>query len=512
MSQGDLALLLRQNKSWHSGISAENLYEITRAWWVMSPANAQRVARVLAVAGGIVREVYQPTRWLASPVEGLENRIGFDGVVASDRERYVGRDVTHLFRHGSANPVRYLPLDALTADAVGAPDPAAKFSSARAEQFPDGAVEPGLLERILPLLDAFENDLLWAQSRAGQELFHSNTIAWLLRNFPVPCAPLLDLLGATRYKGVNQIGVLRERRHLDIVVDPAGTSPKVVVENKLYSVPYPSQLSKYNAYPLPWSPQHGEGGAEATRYVLLSLMAPSFPLPSPWVHVGYRDLTEALDQIDADALERTSDQFIRYRALTHRLVALAEAVNPAQALDEQFSATDVVAQLPGGGLDGAIARMRFSGLAQVIQTHFSQTKSFEVGGDRGGIITYWRRLAGQRGIGWQFQENQLRFYITVEDPDLLGKAKRAAREALVEAEHADFFDHIDVEAILGCDLRAKSYAPGQWLGFNPGFVYRHRPVRPATSTARLAQALASMTRRVDDFADKAGFKVGYDVN
>jgi hypothetical protein len=31
-----------------------------------------------------------------------------------------------------------------------------------------------------PLLNAFENDLLWAQSRAGQELFHSNTIAWLL--------------------------------------------------------------------------------------------------------------------------------------------------------------------------------------------------------------------------------------------------------------------------------------------------------------------------------------------
>ena len=109
MSQGDLALLLRLNKSWHDGISAEDLYEITRAWWVMSPANAQSAARVLAVAGGIVREVYQPTQWLRSPVEGLENRIGFDGVVASDRETYVGRDVTHLFRHGSANPVRYLP-------------------------------------------------------------------------------------------------------------------------------------------------------------------------------------------------------------------------------------------------------------------------------------------------------------------------------------------------------------------------------------------------------------------
>ena len=269
MSQNDLALLLRLNKSWHDGISAENLYEITRAWWVMSPANAQRVARVLAVAGGIVREVYQPVRWLASPVEGLENRIGFDGVVACDRERYVGRDVTHLFRQGSANPVRYLPLDALTRDAVCPPDPAATFSSAGAERAADGAVEPGLLERILPLLTAFENDLLWAQSRAGQELFHSNTIAWLLKNFPVPCAPLLDLLGATSYTDVSQISVRRERRHLDIVIDPVGASPKVVVENKLYSVPYPAQLTKYNTYPLPWSPQHGESGARATRYVLL---------------------------------------------------------------------------------------------------------------------------------------------------------------------------------------------------------------------------------------------------
>jgi hypothetical protein len=61
MSQDDLALLLRLNKTWHDGIFAEDLYEVTRAWWVLSPANAQRVVLVLAVAGGIVREVYQPT-------------------------------------------------------------------------------------------------------------------------------------------------------------------------------------------------------------------------------------------------------------------------------------------------------------------------------------------------------------------------------------------------------------------------------------------------------------------
>jgi len=267
-------------------------------------------------------------------------------------------------------------------------------------------------------------------------------------------------------------------------------------------VPYPAQLHKYTAYPLPWSPDHGEGGAQATRYVLLSLMAPSFPLPGPWAHVGYRDLAGVLDQVDADALGRTSGQLSRYRALVHRLVALAEAVDPAQALDEPFSAAGVVARLPGEGFDGAIARLRFSGLAQVVQANFHDAKSFEVGGDRGGIITYWRRLAAERGIGWQFQENQLRFYITLEDPGLQGNAQRATREEIVQAEYADFFDHTTIEAILGSDLRSKSYAPGAWLGFNPDFVYRHRPVNPAVSTAVLAQALASMTKRVDDFADK----------
>lgn len=507
MPKDELALLLRLNKSWYDGIAADELYEMTRAWWVMSAANAERVGRVLAVAGGIVREVYEPTEWMQSPVEGLENRIGFTGAVAADRETYVGLDVSHLFRPGSANPVRYLPLDALLADTSAAGTPASPSTPAEVMPSEDEAVEPGLLERVPPLLDAFEQDLLWAQSRAGQELFHSNTLAWLLRKFPVETRPLLDLLGAILYDGVDQVDVWRERRNLDIVIDPLGAHPKVVVENKLYSVPYPAQLLKYNAYSLPWSPDHGEAGALDTRYVLLSLMTPSFLLPMPWVHVNYRDVAVALDAIEAGALGRTSEQFVRYRALIHRLVALAEAVDPAQALDEQFSANDVVAQLPGGGLDGAIARMRFSGLAQVVQSHFTETKSFVVGGDRGGIITYWRRLADDRGIGWQFQENQLRFQITIEGKDLQGKAKRGAREAIVEADHIDFFDHANVEAVLGNDLKAKAYAPGKWLGFNPDFVYRHRPVKPTVSTSKLAEALAAMTRRVDDFADE----VGYDI-
>src|SRR5271156_2844628 len=72
-------------------------------------------------------------------------------------------------------------------------------------------------------------------------------------------------------------------------------------------------------------------------------------------------------------------------------------------------------------------------------------------------------LTDDRGIGWQFQEDQLRFQITVEEPDLQGAANRPAREAIVEAKYVGFFDYAGIEAILGSDLKTKNYAPGKWL-------------------------------------------------
>jgi len=80
----------------------------------------------------------------------LPNRIGFNGVVAFDRETYVGRDVAHLFRPGSANPVRYLPLGALLTGPPVPPASVAPTTVATPETFAGEAVEPGVLERVLP--------------------------------------------------------------------------------------------------------------------------------------------------------------------------------------------------------------------------------------------------------------------------------------------------------------------------------------------------------------------------
>ena len=90
------------------------------------------------MAGGIVREAYEPAEWLPSPVEGRENRIGFNVVVAGDCERYVGRDVAHLFRPGSANPVRYLPLDVLLTGPLVPPATAATPTGTSADGLSGG--------------------------------------------------------------------------------------------------------------------------------------------------------------------------------------------------------------------------------------------------------------------------------------------------------------------------------------------------------------------------------------
>jgi len=110
------------------------------------------------------------------------------------------------------------------------------------------------------------------------------------------------------------------------------------------------------------------------------------------------------------------------------------------------------------------------------------------GGDRGGLITYLRRLADTRGIGWQFQEGQLRFYVTIEDPSLQGPAQRAARETIVEAEYADFFDHTDVAAHPRARLEGKELRSRRVARFQPGL----RLPAPSSEARRLnGSALAS---------------------
>jgi hypothetical protein len=114
------ALLIRINRLYRVGMTAHELYDITRSAWTLGPQREQ-VRLVCPVYEGVIREVYRPTAWFAAGStfnhqwdgrrsRSLPHRWEFVGVVAEDptRQRYLGKYVGHLFTPGNQNPVQYV--------------------------------------------------------------------------------------------------------------------------------------------------------------------------------------------------------------------------------------------------------------------------------------------------------------------------------------------------------------------------------------------------------------------
>lgn len=89
-------------------VERENLYEMTRKYWVMKLERAYKATHVLAIVDGYVKAVYIPERWFLSKDYGKEHRIEFIGKEDSTSE-YIGKYVQNYYGH-SANPVKYINL------------------------------------------------------------------------------------------------------------------------------------------------------------------------------------------------------------------------------------------------------------------------------------------------------------------------------------------------------------------------------------------------------------------
>lgn len=107
------------NQSYYYGMSAEELYEVTRGIWVIGERR-QSAQFVLAIYRGIVKEMYKVQNWYPAGTteyqhrqfdpEALVGRCEFIGTVASRvREKYVGKRIRirKQIIKGSQNPIRY---------------------------------------------------------------------------------------------------------------------------------------------------------------------------------------------------------------------------------------------------------------------------------------------------------------------------------------------------------------------------------------------------------------------
>ncbi len=100
------AVLFIINNTYRAGMSAGELYEITRKAWRLDAKRARKAEYAMAVRHGVVREVYRIDSDSWRPAE-RKDRWEFSGTVAEDiRGEYVDKSVGKNKR-GHTNPVRY---------------------------------------------------------------------------------------------------------------------------------------------------------------------------------------------------------------------------------------------------------------------------------------------------------------------------------------------------------------------------------------------------------------------
>ena len=114
----DNVAIIKINQSYKDSLTALELYDCTRGCWKRKLESVRSAEYVLAVAKGIVKEVYQVDEWLPAQKLNREtipydsnfekDRIGFSGRIADNiiRKKYIGVSVEKLFKRGDANPVK----------------------------------------------------------------------------------------------------------------------------------------------------------------------------------------------------------------------------------------------------------------------------------------------------------------------------------------------------------------------------------------------------------------------
>lgn len=136
---------------------------------------------------------------------------------------------------------------------------------------------------------------LFNLSLSSKELFHSNFIAWICENYQISFGEILANHFAEKFNFSDKkiISVQRETRNLDLTIE--FNQIKIIVENKVKSVPDRQQLIDY------------KGKSNSNNiFVLLTIIKPSFELKDlGWELLTYRDLGILLSNL----IDRITDDY-----------------------------------------------------------------------------------------------------------------------------------------------------------------------------------------------------------
>ena len=94
----DPVILIRVNQMYRHGMSANELYDVTRGVWKMDLERAMHMKLVFAVYEGVVREVYEVDKWQPAQIGGYTTRNDLVPEDAKGRKEFVGKVAPEAIR------------------------------------------------------------------------------------------------------------------------------------------------------------------------------------------------------------------------------------------------------------------------------------------------------------------------------------------------------------------------------------------------------------------------------
>lgn len=113
-------------------------------------------------------------------------------------------------------------------------------------------------------IEKLKKSPLFNLSLSSKELFHSNFLYWIGHNYPFEFGQLFSKYLTEHPEDLSIKKIFRERENIDLSFKYSN-GQEILIENKIKSVPYISQLAKYS-----------EKHANQKNYILLSLSEPMF--------------------------------------------------------------------------------------------------------------------------------------------------------------------------------------------------------------------------------------------
>ena len=181
--------------------------------------------------------------------------------------------------------------------------------------------------------DHLKSSPLYNLSMANKELFHSNFLAWLGNHYPDIFKQIFGkLLTGGWPRGLDSFTVKREYKHYDIsIMDSKMTAPRILVENKVKSVPTKKQLDEYR----------NNEGDNPCQFVLLTVTKNLHDNEKAegWQTITYQELSNQLNEVTLSALSDTY-HFGLLSDYSHYIKQLQEIIEGFDSEESYYSAKE----------------------------------------------------------------------------------------------------------------------------------------------------------------------------